>query len=283
MSVQLEDHAEWIDQLEPGSRVHLENHWSDATKVFSARGLDNFVKGAAALRSLGRGHAVVDAWIDCAPQVAQEIGEDVVSELASTALMLASKTSGAVIELVIATAPTAARRLADQALFLQYLQFLNTLVAQAPRGLRPMLGQLDTLFAQLTLGGLRRWATWGAQAHRTAFEAQVAYFGLASKESLAILQKERKGTLLVDVQRRINMYLRALWARDFYMRPTAGDFETRTGYQPFIEDYTIHLPDAYDSLTIGDHNIDSLPSTGQQQRTRRHTSCTRACQYQQMT
>ncbi|MDN5252393.1 nitric oxide reductase activation protein NorD [Betaproteobacteria bacterium LSUCC0117] len=258
MSVQLEDHAEWIDQLEPGSRVHLENHWSDATKVFSARGLDNFVKGAAALRSLGRGHAVVDAWIDCAPQVAQEIGEDVVSELASTALMLASKTSGAVIELVIATAPTAARRLADQALFLQYLQFLNTLVAQAPRGLRPMLGQLDTLFAQLTLGGLRRWATWGAQAHRTAFEAQVAYFGLASKESLAILQKERKGTLLVDVQRRINMYLRALWARDFYMRPTAGDFETRTGYQPFIEDYTIHLPDAYDSLTIGDHNIDSL-------------------------
>ena len=121
-----------------------------------------------------------------------------------------------------------------------------------------MLGQLDTLFAQLTLGGLRRWATWGAQAHRTAFEAQVAYFGLASKESLAILQKERKGTLLVDVQRRINMYLRALWARDFYMRPTAGDFETRTGYQPFIEDYTIHLPDAYDSLTIGDHNIDSL-------------------------
>jgi len=258
MSVQLEDHAEWIDQLDPGSRTRLESQWSDATKVFSARGLDNFVKGAAALRSLGRGQAVVDAWIDCAPQVAQEIGEDVVSELASTALMLASKTSGAVIELVIATAPTAARRLGDSTLFIQYLQFLNTLVALAPRGLRPMLGQLDTLFAQLTLGGLRRWATWGAQAHRTAFEAQVAYFGLASKESLAILQKERKGTLLVDVQRRINMYLRALWGRDFYMRPTAGDFETRTGYQPFIEDYIVHLPDAYDALTIGDHTIDSL-------------------------
>ena len=50
MSVQLEDHAEWIDQLDPGSRTRLEIHWSDATKVFSARGLDNFVKGAAALR-----------------------------------------------------------------------------------------------------------------------------------------------------------------------------------------------------------------------------------------
>jgi nitric oxide reductase NorD protein len=189
----------------------------------------------------------VHAWIDSAPQVAKEVGEDVVSELATTALMLASKTSGAVIELVLATAPTAARRLADGVLFLQYLQFLNTLLAQAPRGMRPMLEQLDVLLGQLTLGGLRRWATWGAHAHRTNYEEQIHYFGLGSKESLAMLQKERKGTLLVDVQRRINMYLRALWGRDFFMRPTAGDFESREGYRPFIEDYFIHLPDAYDA------------------------------------
>ena len=257
MSAQLNEHAEWIDQLEPESRTLLESTWSDATKVFSARGLDNYVKGAAALRGLGRGVELVNAWIDGAPQVAKEIGEDVVGELATTALLLASKTSGSVIELVLATAPTAAKRLADSSLFMQYLQFLNTLVAQAPRGLRPMLGQLDTLFAQLTLGGLRRWATWGAQAHRTNYEEQVAYFGLESKESLAMLQKERKGTLLVDVQRRINMYLRALWGRDFFMKPTAGDFETRDGYKPFIEDYFIHLPDAYDAVEGNQGVIDA--------------------------
>jgi nitric oxide reductase NorD protein len=248
MSVHLQDHAEWIDPLSPASRELLEHSWSDATKVFSARGLDNYVKGASALRGLGRGDELVNTWIDSAPQVAREVGEDVVGELATTALTLASKTSGAVIELVLATAPTAARRLADGALFLQYLRFLNTLVAQAPRGLRPMLGQLDTLFGQLTLGGLRRWATWGAQAHRTNYEEQIRYFGLQSKESLAMLQQERKGTLLVDVQRRINMYLRALWGRDFYMKPTAGDFESREGYRPYIEDFFLHLPDAYDAV-----------------------------------
>ena len=59
-----------------------------------------------------------------------------------------------------------------------------------------------------------------------------------------MLQKERKGTLFVDVQRRINMYLRALWARDFFMRPTSGDFESREGYKPYIEDYFMYLPDA---------------------------------------
>ena len=248
MSSLLQDHAEWIEDLEPASRALLEHSWSDATKVFSARGLDNYVKGASALRGLGRGPAPVNAWIDSAPQVAKEVGEDVVGELATTALLLASKTSGAVIELVLATAPTAARRLADGALFLQYLQFLNILLAQAPRGLRPMLDKLDVLLGQLTLGGLRRWATWGAHAHRTNYEEQIHYFGLDSKESLAMLQKERKGTLLVDVQRRINMYLRALWGRDFFMRPTAGDFESREGYKPFIEDYFIHLPDALDAV-----------------------------------
>jgi hypothetical protein len=147
--------------------------------------------------------------------------------------------------------------LADAALFMQYLQFLNTLVSQSPRGLRPMLGQLDALLGQLTLGGLRRWAMWGAQAHRTAFEAQIAYFGLQSKESLAMLQQERKGTLLVDVQRRINMYLRALWGRDFFMRPTAGDFENREGLRPFIEDYFIHLPDALDAVQGNDGLVDA--------------------------
>lgn len=257
MSVHLHDHAEWIDQLDPTSRELLTRSWPDATKVFSARGLDNYVKGGAALRGLGRGDELVNAWIASAPQVAQEIGEDVVGELATAALLLASKTSGAVIERVLATAPTAARRLADGALFLQYLQFLNTLVAQAPRGLRPMLGQLDALFGQLTLGGLRRWATWGAQAHRTNYEEQIAYFGLQSKESLAMLQQERKGTLLVDVQRRINMYLRALWGRDFYMRPTAGDFESREGLRPFIEDHFIHLPDAYDAVEGSAGTVDA--------------------------
>ena len=218
------------------------------------RGLDNYVKGASALGGLGRGAGLVNAWIEAAPAVAKEVGEDVVGELATSALSLASRTSGSVIELVLGTAPTAARRLADGNLFLQYLQFLNTLVAQAPRGLRPMLDKLDVLLGQLTLGGLRRWATWGAHAHRTHYEEQVRYFGLDSKESMAVLQNERKGTLLVDVQRRINMYLRALWGRDFYMRPTAGDFETREGYQPFIEDWLIHLPDAYDAVE-GTHGL----------------------------
>ena len=248
MSVKLEDYAELLETLSDHSRAALNANWHDATKVFSPRGIDNYLKGVSAIRGLGRGDSLVETWIEEAPRVAKEVGEDVVSELAAASLMLASKTSGAVIELLLATAPTAANRLGDAQLFLNYLQFINTLIAQAPRGVRPMLDKLEMLFQHLTLGGLRRWAMWGAHAHRTNYEEQIRYFSLDSKESLAMLQKERKGTLLVDVQRRINMYLRALWARDFFMRPTSGDFESREGYKPYIEDYLLHLPDAFDDF-----------------------------------
>ncbi|MEO1767773.1 nitric oxide reductase activation protein NorD [Thiobacter aerophilum] len=248
MSVNLDDYKELVEELSTASQEALRATWVEATKIYSPRGLDNYLKGAVALKSLGRGCELVVAWLENAPLVAKEVGEDVVSDLATTALSLASKTSGAVIEMILATAPTAAKRLGDADLFRKYLQFLNVLVAQAPRGLRPMLDKLDVLLSQLTLGGLRRWALWGAHAYRTDYEEQVRYFGLESKESLAVLQKERKGTLFIDVQRRVNMYLRALWGRDFFMKPTSGDFETREGYKPYIEDYFIHLPDAFDDF-----------------------------------
>ncbi len=250
MSLNLSDYADLLADLSPHSQQALQAHWHEAVRAFSPRGLDNYLKGAAALRGLGRGDALVQAWIEQAPQVAKQVGEDVVADLATAALMLASKTSGAVIELLLASAPTAANRLGDAELFRNYLQFINTLIAQAPRGVRPMLDKLETLFQQLTLGGLRRWALWGAHAHRTNYEEQIRYFSLESKESLAMLQKERKGTLLVDVQRRINMYLRALWGRDFFMRPTSGDFEARAGYRPYVEDYLLHLPDAFDDFVL---------------------------------
>ena len=248
MSFHLDDYQELLEDLPEPCHAVLHAAWHDATKIFSPRGLDNFLKGAVAIGRLGRGETLSSTWIGAAPQVAKEVGEDVIPELAQSALSLASRTSGSVIELVLATTPTAAKRLGDADLFLNYLQFLNTLIAQAPRGLRPMLDNIDVLFGQLTLGGLRRWAMWGAHAHRTNYEEQINYFSLESKESLAMLQKERKGTLFVDVQRRINMYLRALWARDFFMRPTSGDFETREGYKPYIEGYLLHLPDAYDDF-----------------------------------
>ena len=246
MAVELEKYQDILDELGDHAGEVLRASWTEAARVFTPRGLEAYLQGAKSLKSLGRGTDLVVSFIQSAPAIAHEIGEDAVSDLLSTAIKMYSKTSAAVISLIFSSSPVAAARLGDLELFRSYLHLLDTLLAQAPRGVRPMLDQLGTLLGQLTLGGLRRWALWGAHAHKTDFEAQQLYFGLQSPESLGVLQKERKGTLFIDVQRRIGMYLRALWARDFYMRPTSGDFELREGYRPYIEGYIVHLPDAYD-------------------------------------
>ena len=246
MAIHLDDYQELLADLPQDAQAVLRAAWNEAARALSARGLDNYLKGAVALHHLGRGEELVVSFIQAMPEVARDIGEDVLPEIVSFLLGMASKTSGAVLALIAGTAPLAARRLADEALFRQYLGVLSIVLAQAPRGLRPMLENLDRLLTQLTLGGLRRWVTWGAQAYKADFEGQARYFALQSSDSLSVLQQERKGTLFVDVQRRLNIYLRAMWGRDFFLRPTAGDYESRAGLRPYIERHVIHIADAYD-------------------------------------
>ena len=246
MAIHLEEYQELLDDLPSESQEVFRAAWNEAARVFSARGLDNFLKGALALHNLGRGEELVVTFIQEMPQVARAIGEDVLPDVVKFLLSMASKTSGQVLTLIVGTAPLAAERLGDEELFRNYLNVLSIMLVQAPRGLRPMLENLDRLLTQLTLGGLRRWVQWGAQAYKADFNGQSSYFSLQSPDALSVLQSERKGTLFVDVQRRLNIYLRAMWGRDFFLRPTAGDYENREGLKPYIERYVVHIADAYD-------------------------------------
>lgn len=234
------------ETLPDAAQVALTRLSPEAARQLSAQGRAVWHEGAAALARSGKGAEAVQAWVEAALPVARDLGEDVLPDLLRACLAMAARTSGAVIARMLASAPLAARRLGDADLFRAYLGFLDLLLAQAPRGLRPMLDQLDTLLGVLTLGGLRRWALWGAEMHRTNYPEQARYFALESAEAQAVLQRERKGVLFVDIHRRIGAYLRALWGRDFPMRPTSGDFETREGLRPYLEAGVIHLPDAWD-------------------------------------
>ncbi|QXP86767.1 VWA domain-containing protein [Methylococcus capsulatus] len=248
MSLNLSDYQEHLERLDPRVKDTLEASFHEAARIISPGALKNYIEGARALSELGRGAELVLAYVQQMPLVCKEVGDEVIADVVSGVMKLASMVSGAVIERLFDSLPTAARRLGDGELLRQYLGLIHQLSAKAPRGLRPMLDHLDPLFDKLTLGGLRRWALWGAQAHARDLETLAKYFALETADSLAVLQQERRGTLFVDTQRKLNFYLRALWGRDFYLRPTSGDFETREGYKPYIEHGVIFVPDAYDDF-----------------------------------
>ena len=247
MTIDIEEYRPFLEKAAPEVRDTFEASFAEAAHIMSPGGLKNYLEGAKALCDLGRGTDLVVSYLEAMPAVAKEAGDELIAESVTAALKLASMVSGAVIAELFWSMPVAARRFSDAELMRNYLALIHQLSAKVPRGLRPMLEHLDQLLGKLTLGGLRRWANWGAQAHGRDFAAQAKYFSLQSNDSQAVLQNERRGVLFVDLHRRLNFYLRALWGRDFFIRPTSGDYETREGYKPYIERAVIHVPDAYDA------------------------------------
>ncbi len=245
MSVNLDDFREELEKAAPELEETLDAIFHEAARHMSAAGLHDYLEGARGLARLGRGGSLVTTFLEEMPAVAKECGDDIIRDCVSAAMKLSSMTSGEVIALLFATLPTVARRLGDPELLRQYLGLIHQLSAKAARGLRPMLGVMDELLHKLTLSGLRRWALYGAQAYARDFQGQMKYFGLQTEDARAMLQKERRGTLFIDSQRKINFYLRALWGRDFFLRPTAADHE---GFRPYLEQRVMHLPDAVDGV-----------------------------------
>jgi len=246
MSIKLEDYQEQLKDAAPEVRSVLEGNFQEAARVMSPAGLQEYLEAAKGLCNLGRGTDLVVSFLEEMPAVVKECGEDIIGDCVNAALKLSSMTSGEVIALLFTSLPTAARRLGDPELLRGYLGFVHQLSARASRGLRPMLSHIDELLSKLTLSGLKRWAFFGAEAYRRDLKNLQEYFALKTQDSLAVLQKERRGTLFIDSQRKLNFYLRALWGRDFFLRPTAADHE---GFKPYIEHRVLHLPDAVDDLS----------------------------------
>ncbi len=245
MSIHLDDYKECFEKAAPEIKDTLESTFHEASRVMSPGGLQDYLEGGKGLCNLGRGHDVVITYLEEMPMVVKECGEDVIRDIVAAAMKLSSMTSGEVIALMFSSLPTAARRLGDPELLRGYLSLIHQLSARAARGLRPMLRNIDELLTKLTLSGLKRWAMYGADAYRKDLNNLVKYFNLETQDSLTVLQKERRGTLFVDTQRKLNFYLRALWGRDFFIRPTAADHE---GFKPYIEYHVLHLPDAVDTI-----------------------------------
>ena len=245
MKVALDDYAPELIKAAPELADSLEGLFHEAARLMSPAGLKDYMDGARAMNALGKGPRLLTAYLDEMPQVVKECGEDVIRDVVGAVMKLTSMVSGEVITLMISTMPGAAQRFGDPDLLRGYLALVHRLAANAPRGLRPMFGVLEELLSKLTLSGLRRWVDFGAEAYRRDLPKQADYFGLVSEDSRAVLKQERRGTLFIDSQRRLNFYLRAFWGRDFFLRPSAADF---TGFRPFIEDGALHLPDAVDAI-----------------------------------
>ena len=242
---ELDEYNDLLAVLGPHARQMVESTWLEARRSFGHAGLTRYLEGARKILSAGLGWSVVLAYLRETPAIAREIGEEAASTIIDVALTVYARTDARTAEQVFSTGIIAARRMKDSALFLAYLDFLCELSELAPAGVPPILQQLERLLAQLSFEGLRRWAMMGVQSHMRDPDAQARYFLLTSEEAQTFLQAEGDQTMFADVERRLSLYLRALWGRNIKLRPVIHTKDVYVGRRSTIEGLTVRLPQSY--------------------------------------
>jgi hypothetical protein len=241
----LDDYNELLTALGPHARQLVQSSWLEATRSFTPEGLTRYLEGAREISTAGLGWSVALAYLREIPAVARSIGEEPAFRTIDAALSVYATTDARTAEMVFSTAIVAARRLRDGGLYVAYLDFLRELATLAPAGVSAILQRLDALLEQLSFEGLRRWALLGVQSHMRDPQAQARYFQLDSEEGRALLRAEGDQTVFADVERRLSLYLRALWGRNIKLRPAIHSKGESAGRRSTIDGMTIRLPQSY--------------------------------------
>jgi len=77
-------------------------------------------------------------------------------------------------------------------------------------------------------------------------ERQKDYFQLQSADSRAMLQRERHGTLFMDNERRLDLYLHALWQDHDHLVPYSIGWDELRRPRPYYDGLGIRVPDVLD-------------------------------------
>ncbi len=233
---------------------------SQAQNVLSDEGMDAYIESARFLGKMGRGAEPILIFLEEWPAIVSTLGESVLPDVMNVVRRMTKSPNGKAIAPFIQALPTAARRLQTPDVFRDFLVIVLELMERTTGSvhgiqqtfpspaLPELFKQLPLLLSQLALGGLKNWIDYGVRYYRDHPERQAEYFSLRSADSKAVLQRERHGTLLVDNERKLNLYLRGLWQQDDQLVPYSEAFGSMTKPMPYYDSFGIRLPDAYDDV-----------------------------------
>jgi len=232
----------------------------EAIARLSATGLESYIENARFIGKMGRGAEPLLVYLEESPAVAGLIGEQALVDLRDFAYYMSTHTNFKAIVPFLQTCAAVARRLPTRKLFMKYVELIRDMMDRtstsvhghhttfASPGLPHLLKQAPRLLAVLSLDGLRNWIEYGIQYYNTHPGRQEEFFSLESADALAVLQRERHGTLLVDNERKLDTYIRALWNDSDYLVPYSLAFDELRKPMPYFDDDGIRLPDVYDDV-----------------------------------
>ncbi len=230
----------------------------EALTVFSAEGLQQYLENARFLGKMGHGTEPILLFLQVMPGVAKIIGEEAIQPIMACVKVMWKSPNGKAIPPFLQNLRAVAQCLQSPEQMRHYLDLVLDFMDRstgsvhgihktfASPGLPDFLVQAPLLLSLLTLEGLRNWVDYGVRYYNHHPERQIEYFTLKSADSRAVLQRERHGTLLVSNERKLDLYMRALWRDPELLIPYSLAFDHQDKAQPYFDALGIRLPDVYD-------------------------------------
>lgn len=239
----------------------------EALAKLSNEGVAAYIEYASFLGKMGRGAEPILIFLEEWPGIAKTLGAQALPEIAECIRRMYKSPNGKAITPFLQSLPSVVRRLPTQQQIQEYLALILDFMERttgsihgihqtfASPGLPALFKQIAVLLGQLSLAGLKKWVEYGAHYYIDHPERQIDYFSLQSADSRAVLQRERQGTLLMDNDRKLDMYLRGLWQEEDQLIPYSNMFDELRQPIPYYDNLGIRLPDVYNDI-LGISGID---------------------------
>src|SRR5512143_4178655 len=247
-----------LDTRFPQVEEVFEDVMAEALAVLTREGVDAYLEAGRVIGKLGRGVEPMLAFLEEWPSAAKAVGESALPAVMALIQRMQKSPNGKAITPFLQTLAPVARRLQSEAQLQHYLDITLDFMERTTGsihghhttfpspGLPEFFVQAPALLGQLTLAGLKNWVEYGIRNYRSHPERQKDYFSLQSADARAVLQRERHGTLLVDVERKLDLYLRGLWQDSDHLVPYSTAFDELRKPVPYYDKLGIRLPDVYD-------------------------------------
>ncbi|MFZ0106926.1 MAG: hypothetical protein WAK92_08690, partial [Thiobacillus sp.] len=247
-----------LDTRFPQVEEVFDDLMAEALAVLTREGIDAYLEAGRVIGKLGRGVEPMLAFLEEWPSTAKAVGEAALPAVMALIQRLQKSPNGRAITPFLQTLAPVARRLQSQEQLQHYLDITLDLKARTTGsihghhttfpspGLPDFFAQAPALLNLLTLGGLKNWVEYGLRNYGNHPERQKDFFSLQSADARAVLQRERHGTLLVDVERKLDLYLRGLWQDGDHLVPYSTAFDELRKPVPYYDELGIRLPDVYD-------------------------------------